>query len=231
MKNHPRPWLAALPAMTIPFVGALFYFVILRDSQAAKLAYVLTKVFVIVWPVVCIKILCHSDLPSVNLRAERHRRAIPLGIAIGCLFGAVMIGATFTPIGRVVSDGASRIRETQEQLGILSYYWLFAFFVAVVNSLIEEYYWRWFIYGTLREVTGVTLAVILSGASFAAHHVIITCQYFPLGWALFFGVCVGVGGAAWSLMYEKQRTIVGTWVSHIIADLAIMWIAYRLLFA
>ena len=39
-----------------------------------------------------------------------------------------------------------------------------------------------------------------------------------------------MGGVLWCLMYARQQTIVGIWVSHIIADLGIMAIGYNLLF-
>jgi hypothetical protein len=32
-------------------------------------------------------------------------------------------------------------------------------------------------------------------------------------------------------MYRRQQTLVGVWVSHLIADLGIMYIGYELLFS
>jgi hypothetical protein len=99
-----------------------------------------------------------------------------------------------------------------------------------VNSLIEEYYWRWFLFGHLRQVVPVFLAYLLAGVAFAAHHVVITTQFFPMSWGLLIGAFVGVAGVIWSVMYARQQTIMGVWVSHIIADLGIMFIGYNLLF-
>ncbi len=31
-------------------------------------------------------------------------------------------------------------------------------------------------------------------------------------------------------MFEHQRTLTGAWISHVVVDLAILWVGYRLLF-
>ena len=74
------------------------------------------------------------------------------------------------------------------------------------------------------------LAHLLAAAAFAAHHVVVISQYFGWGWGLALGAFVGVGGALWSWMYQRQGTLAGVWLSHLIVDLFVMWIGYGLIF-
>ena len=232
--EHPgrtRFWLALLPAMTFPFLASLFYFVLFSDSPLAKAIYGGTKVFTIIWPLVCLRLIFRSRLPAIDRRDARHARALPSGIAIGLLLAGSMFLLMLTPVGAVVTEGSSAIKMKAQRLGVLDHYVLFAAFLSVVHSLIEEYYWRWFVYGRLREVLGTRLGIVFGSSAFASHHIVIVAQYFPIGWAVLMGAAVGLGGAIWCIMYERQGTLTGAWVSHMLADLGIMAIGYRLLFA
>ena len=53
-------------------------------------------------------------------------------------------------------------------------------FYAVVNSLLEEYYWRWFVFGQMRRFLPPAAAIAVSSLAFALHHVIVLAFYF--GW-------------------------------------------------
>ena len=52
----------------------------------------------------------------------------------------------------------------------------------------------------------------------------------PIGFALFIGLSVGVGGLIWSLIYQRYNTILGPWICHIIIDAGFLWIVYDLFF-
>ena len=230
--NHMNPTMLSvslLPAVTVPFLSCLFYFVLFSEHTVSRLVYGGTKVFTIIWPVVCVTLIFRSGLPKLELRSKRHVRAIPMGVISGLLIVAATLVLMKTPIADIVIGGTSNIKIKAEQLGILNHYWSFAIFLSVIHSFIEEYYWRWFVYGLLRKFLTITAAVFLGGIAFAAHHVVVLTQYFPLFWAFVFGGAVGFGGIIWSLMLEKQRTLVGAWISHMIVDFGIMTIGYQIL--
>lgn len=223
-------WLALFPAMTLPFAAALFYFVLLKESEMARWLYAATKIFTVVWPIAAAWLLTEIDFPKFRLSDPLHRRAVPLGFVTGIAIVGLMGGLMLTPIGEMVAGSAPQIRGKAQGLGILNHYWAFGLFLSVIHSLIEEYYWRWFVFGQLRKVIPKFAAHILAGASFAAHHVVIATQYFTIGWGLALGGMVGMGGILWSLMYERQRSLAGAWVSHMIADLGILSLGHRLIF-
>jgi membrane protease YdiL (CAAX protease family) len=146
------------------------------------------------------------------------------------VIAAVMLGLMKTPLLNVAESGSVNIRNKAAELGILQYYSAYALVISLVNSLVEEYYWRWFLYGHLRGLIRTHWAHILAGIAFASHHTVVTTHYFGVGWGLVFGACVGVGGIIWSMMYEIHKTILGAWVSHLIVDLALFSIGHMLLF-
>src|SRR5262249_54034000 len=110
---------------------------------------------------------------------------------------------------------------------------LFAVLVSLAHSLLEEYYWRWFVFGRLRRHLPVTAAAVLSSVGFLAFHVIDLAKLFPgKFWtvAVPLGLCVGVGGAGGCWLYQRSGTIVSPWVSHLLVNLAMFAIGYDLCF-
>jgi len=225
-----RVWLALAPAMVLPSLAAVFYFVLLRDSLAAQIVYASKKAFIVVWPLVCGRFVLRTGFPRIEIRHPRHIRAVPVGVLLGLVIVGAMFAALQTPLGSVVEAAAEPLKSKAQELGFLNYFWPFALFLSLVNSLLEEYYWRWFVFGRLRRVVRTTLAHVLAGAAFASHHVIMLSQFFPLQWALVLGGFVGLGGVIWSLLYDRQETLAGTWVCHLAVDLGIMCVGHHLLF-
>jgi len=223
-------WLALLPAMTLPVLASLCYFMLWSDHIFARWLYGFTKLFTLVWPVIAVLFITRTGWPRFNLADQVHRRALPLGIFLGIGIIGAMWTLLLTPCGDVVLSSAPKIRAKVQALGILNHYWTFGLFLSLIHSLLEEYYWRWFVYGHLRQVVGNGLAHGLAGVAFSAHHIVVTTQYFPLAWGVMFGALTGVGGIFWSLMYQRQRTLAGAWISHVWVDLGILSIGHRLLF-
>ncbi len=229
--NVPRPllWKTVVPAMCLPFLASLFYFVLFSEFTFSRIIYAGTKVFTLVWPVVVVALIHRVGLPRLNLRNAAHLKALPLGLIAGLAVVLLMFGLMLTPLGLVVVEGGANVGKKTAELGVLEHFWLFAVFISVCHSLLEEYYWRWFVYGRLRELLPRWPAHLLGGASFAAHHIVITTQFFPFWWGVFFGSMVGVGGVMFSLLYERQKTLVGAWAAHMAVDFGIMAIGYELI--
>jgi membrane protease YdiL (CAAX protease family) len=103
-------------------------------------------------------------------------------------------------------------------------------FYAVIHSLLEEYYWRWFVFGQLRRVLSLVAAAGLSGMAFGAHHFLLLGAFFgaaaPATWLL--GAAVIAGGAIWALVYEARGNLYACWLSHALIDAAIFAVGYDL---
>ncbi len=222
-------WKTVVPAMCLPFIASLFYFVLFSEYAFSRAIYGATKVFTLVWPVVAFLLIYKTGLPKLRLRDRIHLNAIPLGLLSGLGIVGLMFLLMQTPLGQIVREGGDNIGKKTRELGVLDHFWIFAFFISILHSLLEEYYWRWFVYGRLRGLLPRWPAHLRAGATFAAHHIVITTQFFPFGWGLFFGCMVGVGGVIFSLLYERQRSLVGAWFAHMCVDFGIMAIGYNVI--
>ena len=229
MTRSSKLWVVLLPATVVPCLASLFYFVLFTDRVFAYVFYVAAKLFLVFWPVACVLLVLGCGFGRLELRSVRHIRALPAGVLVGLAIVALMFAAMRTPLGQILANNSQRIDDKVRQLGILEHFWLFAVFISVLHSLVEEYYWRWFVYGRLRQVCRTGTALLLAGVSFAAHHVVVLSEFVPLGWAFFLAAAVGLGGVVWCLMYDGQKTIAGIWISHAVVDFGIMSIGYSLL--
>lgn len=225
-----RLWLAILPALLIPGLAAFAYFDWLGGHPLAQAVYAGAKVFILVWPVLATLLIIRQPIRPRLRPLSRHLRAVPLGLLIGLPIAALMwIWMQVPLLADVVHAGADGVNQKVSDLGFLDHFIPFAIYVTLFHSLLEEYYWRWFVYGKLRGVVSLPAAHLIAGVAFALHHIAVTMQFFPIGWALFFSLSVGVGGVFWSLLYQKQGTLAGAWASHAVVDAALMVLGWHLL--
>jgi membrane protease YdiL (CAAX protease family) len=105
-------------------------------------------------------------------------------------------------------------------------------FYALGHSLLEEYYWRWFVFGRLREWVAVPWAIAISSLGFMAHHVVLMATFFGLFsfWACFFSLSVAVGGLFWAWSYQRTGSLYGPWLGHLLVDAGIFIVGYDLVF-
>ena len=107
-------------------------------------------------------------------------------------------------------------------IGIL--FWIF------INSVLEEYVFRWFITSKLEQVLGGKWRpILLSAGIFTLHHTIALAFFIdPLGNALA-SLGVFIGGVIFSWIYVQYRSIWVAWVAHALADVAIFAIAWQMI--
>lgn len=217
--------------MALPCLASLFYFVILSGTVAAHLIYVSIKLFTLVWPLIACRYLLRSKVWTIHLSDARHREALVTGLFIGLFIVIGMLVLMDTALGTAVRRSSEMVRGKVIEIGIMQYYWSFGLFLAVFHSLIEEYYWRWFVYGQLRNICRPGTAHLAAAVAFASHHLVVLWQFFPPTIALLFGAGVCAGGVLWSVMYEREKTLAGVWLSHILVDLGILAVGYDLISA
>jgi len=221
-----------LPAMVVPFCGALVYFVLLDEGSGARVVYGLTKVIILIWPLIAMVAI---EKHKVNLKVidwARHLRAIWLGGLTGLVMAGGIVGLyELTAIGDYVGRYAEPLIRKARDLGIIEHYVLSAVWLSVMHSLLEEYYWRWYVFGRLDDALGGGGAYILASLSFAAHHYVILAKLFSGLGAVVFGTAVALGGLLWCWLFRRQKSLAGCWISHMLVDGAVMYIGYKVLSA
>lgn len=243
MRALPRvPWLLLVPAVIVPAIGALIYFVLFPEGVVGQTAYGITKVFLVLYPPAAVAWLSGGrwwgagsrggGTPPPEAIRPQHGRAVLLGLGFAVATAVLMAVLLHGRLGAVVEDGAGNIRERAEGLGFADHFLIFALFVSVVHSAIEEVYWRWFVFRGFRSRLGGGVAAhALAAAAFGAHHLVVLLQFFRFDLALLTTLGVAAGGAFWSWLYARTGSLVGPWVSHLAVDLALMAIGHRLIFS
>ena len=223
--SPPLAWHYLLPALLVPLLGSLFYFVWLPESAFAQVTYGATKVFTLVYP------LCFVGWKQLFTQRPKvsWKKATVVGMASGLLICGAGILLMLSPVGEMIRAGAGPIQEKGELLGFTEHFLLFAVFISLFHSALEEYYWRGFVFGKLRGRVGTWTSHVLAALAFAAHHLVVTWQFFDPPLAIFLAFCVAVGGFLWTLLYQKQGTLLGCWLSHLCVDVLLMVVGYQLI--
>lgn len=222
-------WLG--PALVVPTLGALCYFFWLSDGPVGKAAYTTTKVFTLVYPLLFLGIIGAAGLIRCQEVANPPRIGTIIWIGLGSGIAISLLGwaLMLTPLGEMVRAGGGAVTERAEALGFKEHFLLFAIFVSVLHSALEEYYWRWFVFGSLARKVKPWIAHIVAGVAFGGHHLVIMMKFFPFGLAFFLTSCVVIGGIIWTLLYARQGSLLGCWLSHLCVDVFLMIIGYQLI--
>ncbi|MEX2579016.1 MAG: CPBP family intramembrane glutamic endopeptidase [Verrucomicrobiales bacterium] len=225
-------WSVVVPALILPLTASFFYFVFFPGTPLGNGLYTGSKVFLLLWPLVAVGFILREPIAN-PYPVKRHLKSVAPGVLFALVIvGGLMLLIKATPLSVLIDENGPRIAERIEDLGVGDYFLLFALFISFAHAALEEFYWRWFVFGQLRRLLpGIGSAHFLAAVGFAAHHVVVLSQFFPLGWALGLGVCVGIGGAFWSIVYHRYGSLLGAWTSHMIIDLGLMWVGWEVLVA
>ncbi|MCG3138483.1 MAG: hypothetical protein HJJLKODD_02348 [Phycisphaerae bacterium] len=183
-----------------------------------------------------------STVADINHVRTKTRGSLDMmvGLASGVGTGLVM-WAVYLGLFRGSID-ASTLREQVRAFGAYDYFLLYAVFLAVINSGLEEYYWRWFVFGRLQAILlhlwprkrqrALIVAMVFSGTAFASHHYVVLNRYLQnSGLAAILSLGIAAGGMIWAYHYHRTGRIWGIWISHFLVDVTAFTIGYQLLFA
>lgn len=227
-------FLAVVFALVFPTLVTVAYFILAAGYPAVvqQTTYSVGKLLQFAFPLVW------------GWGVQRHKpRGVPpragelsLGAAFGLVVGVVIVGGYFLVLKPAGTLGVATAAMQEKLVGVgitgaVPFIALGAFY-SLAHALLEEYYWRWFVFGGLRRFAPLGVAIAVSSAGFMAHHVLVLAWYF--GWftwiTILFSLSVAVGGAVWAWMYQRSGSLWGVWLSHLLVDAAIFIVGYDLVF-
>ena len=222
-------WVAAL----FPSLATWLYFVVLSQhpSAAVQAAYAAEKVLQFAFPAMWVVLVRQQPLRLTRPRAAGVTEGLTFGAAV--LLGMLLLYFLWLKPAGYLAASIEPIRAKASALGMGApvRFIVGGILLSSIHSLLEEYYWRWFLFGGLRRLMPVAAAIVLSSLAFTAHHVILLAVYFgglsPA--TIFFSLCVAVGGAAWAWVYHRSGSLLGPWISHLLIDAGIFVVGYNLL--
>jgi len=163
------------------------------------------------------------------LKFRNWKKGLLLCASLSIVAAAIFAGAWAAWSDRLI-DEVTIIDKIDSQLGVdRSTVMLVAPFTILLNSLLEEFFYRGFSFGLLAK-RDLRVGFLLPAAAFTVQHVLFIYHWvtwFPLLLAI---VSLFVFSLVLEWLYLRYDTIVAPWVVHIGGDLAMMGIAVTLLY-
>jgi uncharacterized protein len=173
-----------------------------------------------------------------HLVVERQKLKIRVtssdGWLVGIILGILMFGLIFGGywfVGRYWLN-IPDIRARVGRLGMNIPLMIFGFgtFQTLVNSFIEEYVWRWFVYRHCELLWSKTRAVWISAGFFTLHHIILMIAYYDDWRLILFGsIAIFIAGVLWARCAKIYNSLVPSYLSHLAADLALQIASWHVL--
>jgi uncharacterized protein len=171
----------------------------------------------------------HYAIDRQQLRLRVHRND---GWLVGIILGIIMCGVILCSYWFVGKDwlDITDIRARVERMGINIPLAVFGFgtFQTLVNSLIEEYVWRWFVYRHCQILWSKNWAIFICAAFFTLHHIILMVAYCPDWQVVAIGsMAVFSAGVLWARCARIYKSLLPSYLSHIAADLALQIVSWH----
>lgn len=148
--------------------------------------------------------------------------ALGLGIGIYALIlGGWAIVRNWVDFSGIADSLTSTAGVTKENFLYVSLY------ISFVNSLLEEFFFRGFVYRNLAERT--RFAYIFSAAAFSLYHVAMMIGWFHPALLVLVLAGLFLGGLIFNWLNEKLGCIYASWLTHMFANFAINTIGFILL--
>jgi uncharacterized protein len=223
--SHNRSILALLLIVPAATIGALFSTKLAPGAIGQGVA-LWCGIWMLVFP-----LFWHLSFDRQQLRLRLNQND---GLLVGTTLGLIMFGTIFGSywfIGKYWLDLAD-IRARVDLMGMNIPLMVFGFgtFQTLVNSLIEEYVWRWFVYRHCQVLWSKTWAIFICAGFFTLHHVVLMVAYCP-DWRL---VAIGstavfIAGVLWARCAKIYKSLLPSYISHLAADLALQIVSWHIL--
>ncbi|MCI8704130.1 MAG: CPBP family intramembrane metalloprotease [Anaerotignum sp.] len=186
-----------------------------------------------------IKILFFFILPMVFFMANKadfyeFRKLFLLkksGILKALLLGAVLY--TVILLGYFLTRGfidfSNVTPSLTEGMGITAGNFLYvSLYISLVNSFLEEFFFRGYGFITLKKYTGRKFAYIFSSSIFAVYHVGMLLGMFHIGVLFLLLLGLMIGGCIFNCLNERNDTIYPSWFVHMFANFGINTVGFIL---
>jgi membrane protease YdiL (CAAX protease family) len=210
-----------------PSVGAFCALTLFPDAPLGKAIFAASKVWLFAFPVFWLKFV---EKEPVSLSPAR-RGGWGLGLASGLAIAALIVGGYRLLGGYLIDKRQFMDKMTAVGLARPLVYAGAAAYWILVNSVLEEYVWRWFCVRQCESLFSPRVAVAVSALCFTLHHVVALSAYMSLPANLLCSFGVFVGGLIWSAMYLRCRSVWPGYLSHALADLALFGVGAWIIFS
>ena len=222
-----------------------------RDKSCRKKLYALLIILIVVTsfmiiidfiikPEYAIKSICKIILfvviPIVYLKfygkirlkdiLTPRKKGIKHSILLGLLLYVIILGSFL--IARNFLDFSTIIPSLKEANIDRSIFIYVALYIAFINSFIEEFFFRGFIFFSLLEITDRKWAYLIGSMFFAYYHMGMLTSMMNIVILIVSVVSLVVAGYILSYINEKNKNIYASWIVHMFANFSINTIGLTL---
>lgn len=218
--------LALILLVPAPSIGTLFGMVIFPNSLAGALIFIASKLWLFGLPVVWLMFVNRTPF---SLSPPRHG-GFKMGVFSGLLISGILLAMYWALADSFIGKQFLADKVTEIGLGTPSKYVGGALYWILVNSVLEEYVWRWFCVEQCEQFLSKRLAIVCSALFFTLHHIVAVAVFFKPATVVACAIGVFAAGAIWSMMYIRYRSVWPGYISHAIVDLCIFGIGASIVF-
>jgi uncharacterized protein len=183
-------------------------------------------IFFVIIPIIYIKIVKKSNImEELNLRYLDKNR-FKLGFIFGISSFLIVLAAYFIFKGAIDLNGI--VSDLREKNITPSNFILIGLYVTLGNSLLEEFFFRGFIFLNLYNMKKEKLAYLYSSMLFGLYHIGIFKAWFNIWLILLCLVGLITVGFIFNWLNTKSNNFINSWLVHIFADSAIILIGLKM---
>lgn len=167
---------------------------------------------------------CGLMSPKEIFRFRKQGFGVALGLGLGIyalILGGWAVLRNWIDFSGIADSLTSNAGVTKENFLYVSLY------ISFVNSLLEEFFFRGFVFGNLKQSR--KFAYCFSAAAFSLYHAAMMIGWFHPALLILVLAGLFVGGLIFNWLNEKQDCIYVSWLTHMFANFAINTIGFILL--
>ena len=148
------------------------------------------------------------------------KKGLLTSIGLGIAVFAVIIGGYL--LTKDLIDYSNVTKSLTESMGITADNFIYvAFYIAIINSFLEEFFFRGYGFITLKKYSSRKFAYLFSSGVFAVYHIGMLIGMFNIGALLLLLTGLVAGGCIFNYLNELNDNIYSSWFAHMFANFAI----------
>ncbi len=211
-------------AVLLPSFGAFMYFVALAGSSYANEMYGLVKITMLLVVLTGWRLSKNSIHQYFRWTMDDAKIGLLWGIILACI-----ITLAFFVLHQWLVPFSDLLETKATSFFPLAWFGVLAIAFSLIHSFFEEFYWRGYVHTQIEQTFHPITASFLSATAFTAHHVIILSQLFPGFLSVLLSVGVFAAGLLWATILRRTGSLISVWISHAMADGAILTAGYILM--
>ena len=205
---------------------AFFVFVLYLADQALLLNYnykiVIKFLLLVLFPIIYIYWTRDNFMENTFDKLFKNNKLLTVFFSISCF---LTIFISYIVLNNLLYLNSMSL-DLKEKFKIYEHNIIYyGVYIVFINSLIEEFFFRGFIFLNLKKKGRIKLAYIISASAFTLYHISAFVAWFNFNLFLLMIAGLFIGGLIFNYIDSKSNSILNSWIVHIFADLAIISIA------